>query len=375
MASVKRRETTRGGPRYDVRYRTPGGQVRTKTFRIRKDADRFSNTVEADKLRGAWIDPSSSRLAFREYAGEWQASRVHRPSTAIQVESYLQRQILPAFGDKPIGGIRTTDVQAFVKRLTDHYTAGTVEVIYRYLASIFRSAVRDRLIAASPCIDIALPKLERKRVIPLETEQVHALAAAMPQRYRALVMTAAGTGLRQGEAFGLTLEHVDFLARRLEVTQQLLTLPKMPPHFAPPKTEASRRSIPLPQIVIDEIAAHLARQPAGESGLIFTNEAEEPISRTRFSDVWRPAVKAAGAPKGTGFHALRHYYASLLIRHGESVKVVQARLGHASAAETLDTYSHLWPDSEDQTRTAVNSILGGEWPRVVGANRSEAVDL
>jgi integrase len=47
-----------------------------------------------------------------------------------------------------------------------------------------------------------------------------------------------------------------------------------------------------------------------------------------------------------------------LIRHGESVKVVQARLGHASAAETLDTYSHLWPDSDDRTRDAVDSVLG-----------------
>ena len=56
-------------------------------------------------------------------------------------------------------------------------------------------------------------------------------------------------------------------------------------------------------------------------------------------------------------HDLRHFYASLLIRHGESIKVVQARLGHATAAETLDTYSHLWPDSDDTTRTAVDSAL------------------
>jgi integrase len=55
---------------------------------------------------------------------------------------------------------------------------------------------------------------------------------------------------------------------------------------------------------------------------------------------------------------LRYFYASLLIRHGESVKVVQARLGHATAAETLDTYSHLWPDSDDTTRSAVDSALG-----------------
>jgi integrase len=72
----------------------------------------------------------------------------------------------------------------------------------------------------------------------------------------------------------------------------------------------------------------------------------------------RSTKYAAGAPKDTTFHDLRHYYASLLIRHGESVQVVQKRLGHATAAETLDTYSHLWPDSEDRTREAIDSVLG-----------------
>jgi integrase len=58
------------------------------------------------------------------------------------------------------------------------------------------------------------------------------------------------------------------------------------------------------------------------------------------------------------FHDLRHYYASLLIRHGENVKVVQGRLGHKNAVETLNVYSHLWPDSEDRTREAVDAVLG-----------------
>jgi len=65
---------------------------------------------------------------------------------------------------------------------------------------------------------------------------------------------------------------------------------------------------------------------------------------------------------GVGFHALRHYYASLLIRHGESVTAVQSRLGHKTAKETLDTYAHLWPDSEDRTRAAVDSVLGASSP-------------
>jgi integrase len=67
---------------------------------------------------------------------------------------------------------------------------------------------------------------------------------------------------------------------------------------------------------------------------------------------------AAGLPARSGLHTLRHYYASLLIRHGESVKTVQARLGHAPAVETLDAYSHLWPDSDARTREAVDAVLG-----------------
>lgn len=82
-------------------------------------------------------------------------------------------------------------------------------------------------------------------------------------------------------------------------------------------------------------------------------------------------VAAAGAPTGTGFHDLRHYFASLLIRHGESVKTVQSRLGQAIAAETLDTYSHLWPDSEERTRDAVDSVLRApDVPRMCPDERS-----
>jgi integrase len=80
------------------------------------------------------------------------------------------------------------------------------------------------------------------------------------------------------------------------------------------------------------------------------------MRRQRFAEVWRAAAREAGLP-GTNFHMLRHTYASLLIDAGESVKVVQSRLGHASAVETLNTYSHLWPDSEDRTRGAVDSVL------------------
>ncbi len=362
MAHVERR-TRNGRTVWRARYRGPDGRERSKSFMKKSDAELWLDTMRGDLAYGTWVDPAGGRTPFEVYALAWQASRVHRPTTQVMVESHLRNHILPRFAGRPLGSFRRSEIQAFVKELSQRLAPATVEVVYRYLASIFKNAVADRLIAVSPCDRIVLPKRARTLVTPLETEQVRAVIAAVPMRYRALVVTAAGTGLRQGEVFGLTLPHVDFLRKRLHVVQQLVLVQNRPPFLAAPKTPSSVRTVPLPDVVIDALALHLRDHPAQAEGLVFTNEHDQGISRTRFSDrVWRPAVKRAGVPTGTGFHALRHYYASLLIRHGESVKVVQQRLGHASAVETLDTYSHLWPDSEDLTRQAVDEVLG-ELPR------------
>ena len=130
-------------------------------------------------------------------------------------------------------------------------------------------------------------------------------------------------------------------------------------NFTGPRSALSRDRRTTSTVVVDELAAHLSSWPAKVDGLVFTTALGESVRRTSFSaQVWRPTVKAAGLPVRTRFHDMRHHYASLLIRHGESVKTVQARLGHATAAETLDVYSHLWPDSDDRTREAVDAALG-----------------
>lgn len=355
MASIKRRPDGK----WRARYRDGDGREHARHFDRKVDAQRWVTGQAAAVDVGAHIDPKAGRATFAEYAEHWRAAQVHRPTTRAYVETMLRRHALPHFGARSLASVRPSQVQAWVRGLTDVLAPTTVEVVYRYVSAIFRAATADRLITSSPCIGVRLPKIAPRQVVPLETAAVHELSAAVPDRYRALVVLAAGTGLRQGECLGLEVRHVDFLRRMLTVEQQLVLLPGAPPQIAPPKTEASYRTVPLPQVVVDALAAHLAAFPAGPSGLVFTTPAGEPIRRTAFSaNVWRPAVARAGLPAGTHFHDLRHYFASLLIRHGESVKVVQARLGHASASETLDTYSHLWPDSEDRTRAAVDSVLG-----------------
>lgn len=340
-----------------ARYRDRDGRQHSAIFDKVKAARDWRNAQLAAVANGTHVDAAGGKITFAEYAERWREIQVHRPTTRAHVETQLRRHALPTFGTRSLSSVRPSHVQAWVTGLP--LQPSTVEVIYRYVSAVFKAAAADRLIPSSPCVGIRLPKIPRRQVAPLSTDAVQAITDAVPGRYRALVTLAAGTGLRQGECFGVEVRHIDFLRRQLRVEQQLVLLPGAPPQIAPPKTAASYRTVPLPQVVVDALAAHLAAFPAGASGLVFTSPEGFPIRRTRFSEtVWRPAMKRAGLPMGTHFHDLRHYYASLLIRHGESVKVVQARLGHASAAETLDGYSHLWPDSEDRTRLAVDSVLG-----------------
>ncbi len=215
-----------------------------------------------------------------------------------------------------MSSILPSDVQAWVRRLE---VAGedrkplaptTIGVLHSIVAGVFKAAVRDRRTVANPCEGTRLPKVHKPKVVPPTTEQVD----------------------------------------ELRDTSQLVGVDGLGPRFGPPKTAASVRTIPLPQVVVDSLAAHLAAYSAVD-GLVFTLDGL-PVTRQRLGHLWRPAASTAGLPGRSGRHALRHYYPSLLIRHGESVKTVQSRLGHASAVETLDTYSHLWPDSDDRTREA-----------------------
>jgi integrase len=352
MASIKKRPDGQ----WRARYRDAAGKEHAKHFARKTDAQRWLDEVTAAVVTGQYVDPRSGRVTFREYAERWRSAQVHRPSTQEHVEERLRRHVYPVLGDRPISSIRASHIQAWIKSLSEQLAPSTAVVVHRIVSSIFRAAVRDRVIAYSPCDGIKLPKVTKSQVEPLGTEVVLALADAVPDRYRALVILAAGTGMRQGECFGLTVDKINFLRLIVHVDQQLVTVTGRAPFLAPPKTAASVRSIPLPTVVIDALAAHLAKYPQTD-GFVFATETGRPIHRTAFGKMWRRA-----AP-GTHFHELRHYYASLLIRHGESVKVVQARLGHASASETLDTYSHLWPDSDDRTRTAVDSMLSADLVR------------
>lgn len=353
MASIDKVETG-----WRLRWRTPEGASRSKTFSRKGEAERHRATVEGSKLIGEYIDPSAGRVTFADYATMWAATRVHRSSTAEHVESYMRVHVLPRLGQRPIGAIRHSEVQGFVKAIAEVLGPVTVENVFGTVSAVFRSAVRDRVVAVNPCEGVALPRRSRTEIMPPTVDQVRALLVAMPERYRVLGTLAAGAGLRQGEALGLTADRIDFLRRTLRVDRQLITPAKGEPRLAPPKSEASARTVPLADVVLTELAAHLKQFPPGSDGFLVTYIDCRPVKRNRFGAMWRQSVARAGLATAFRYHDLRHHFASALIAGGCSVKVVQKALGHASARETLDTYSHLWPDSDDLTRQAVDAALG-----------------
>lgn len=350
-----------------VKWRDHDGRQRTKRFDRKADADRFAAEVETDLARGTYVDPTAGRITLDAYIDRWLEAQVWRPSTRQLADSHIRNHIGPALGSRPLAQITRTDVQGFVRSLEGAGLAPTtVEAIYRRLVSILEAAVHDRVIARSPAVKIALPKKTRRQsdaVVILPMADVERLADTVPPWLRAFVWTIATSGLRPGEAAGLTLERIDLMRRELVVDRQLVTVIGQPPHLAPVKTVASIRTVPIPDALVHELNRHIAERPPIEvqrgATLIFTNRDGRPLRRNVLGDAWDKARTALELPaEARGWHTLRHTYASALIHAGLSVRAVQARLGHASATETLDTYAHLWPDSDDDTRAAVELALG-----------------
>lgn len=382
MASIQKRPEGK----WRARYRDLDGQEHARHFDRKTDAQRWLDEVTAAMVTGQYVDPRAGRITFRARAEEWRLSAPHGPSMQDKVRRALERHAYPTFGDSPIGSIRPSAVQGWVTGL--RLSPASAKVTLGYVSAVFRASVRDRVIMSNPAQEVRPPAARPVEVFIPDLDVVKRVRAALPARYRAAVDLVLGSGLRAGEVFGLEVDSIEFLrGRSVIVRQQLVSLSPEPQHLGLPKSAESARTVPLAETTLNAMAAHLAAFPAREVvmsdrtdrqkprdravHLVFTTDAGSPVSRSMWSQIWRPAARAAGIPERVGLHAVRHFYASALIRHGESVKVVQKRLGHSSAAVTLDTYAHLWPDSDDRTRDAVEAALNAD---ADSARTGEAAD-
>jgi integrase len=186
---------------------------------------------------------------------------------------------------------------------------------------------------------------------------------------RVLLLTAVFSGLRASELRGLPWRHgVDLKRGELHVTQRADRFSLI----GRPKTQAAERTIPLPQPVVAALREWKLACPKGPFDLVFPNEAGnvEYLVNVVQRIFWPVQIAAGvvtntGAPKYTGLHSLRHFYASWCINRKADgglelpPKVVQHRLGHSSISVTMDTYGHLFPRADDSAElaAAASSLL------------------
>nr|WP_255426486.1 site-specific integrase [Pseudonocardia sp. C8] len=198
----------------------------------------------------------------------------------------------------------------------------------------------------------------------------------MRERYGIFVVLGAGCGLRQGEAFGVSLDDIDREAGVLHIVRQVRLVDSRLV-FSPPKRNKTRE-VPIARSVVRLVDEHAERfptvpvtlpwrVPGGEPTtvrLLITDERGGALRRNHFNEaVWAPARRAAGVDKPTrqdGTHALRHYYASVLLDAGESIRALSDYLGHHDPGFTLRTYTHLMPSSAARTRRAIDAVFAAD---------------
>jgi integrase len=359
MASIDRRPNGK----WRARWREyPGGPQKARHFARKLDAERFLVDVQHKMLTGAYVDPAAGRITLDAYADQWLARQQWRASSVVTATNALAHA-RRTLGSRPLGSIRKGDVQALVAGLA--LAPGTVENVHAKLSTLFEAAVEDGLLARNPAKGAKLPSTAAGEVVPPTADQVAAVYEAAEPWLRPAVVLGAGLGLRSGEATGLTLDRVLWLERVVRVDRQWLSRHGLA-EFGPPKSKASHRMVPASDFVLDQLGAYVGRR---HDGFVVHREGE-PVNYNDFGYWWRKAATGAGLGRmvkdettgrrsyeGMRYHDLRHAFASMLISAGCSVKAVQMALGHASAATTLNIYTHLWPGDDEVIRRAVDRGL------------------
>lgn len=351
MASIHKRPDGR----WRARYRDATGKEHARHFKFKDNPRDPDNSAQhwldretAKLVTGTWVSPKTTKITLGEWCNTWLAGyETNRLSTVKSARVHVKR-IKAKFGDRPIGSIRPSEVKNWMAELQKEGLAtSTIYGIHRRLSQVFTDAMHDGIVPKSPISRRTSPAAPKQRPYVATTEQIWALHDALPEHFRPVALLGAFAGLRVAEIAALRVTDVDFM--RCVISPQI----QFPADEL--KTDMSKTPIPIAQ----EVALELTRVPAkwGSTTLV-VGAYGRPVAPYTIETAFRVArATVAGLPEGFRIHDLRHYYASLLIAAGLDIKTVQARLRHASAKTTLDTYGHLWPDTDESARAAVSAAF------------------
>lgn len=342
--------------RWQARYLTVDGRRVTgrRTFASKSEAHLWLASAAVQRAAGVRTDESARRMTVEEYAAAWLWGRTGlAPRTREIYEHQLRLHVVPVIEDgvPALGPVALTDLTpalvrawyAALERSRGHSVAAKA---YVRLRQILRHAVDDDLLVKNPC------RIERGGAEHhpeqqfLSMPQLYALADAVPDCYRVLVLLAGLGGLRQGELAALRCADLDLERGTVVIRRKRLRLGSGEVIEEGPKSNAGRRTVTLPRPVVEELDRHVACYTSGGADdYVFTTPSGGPIDRNNFRNrVWLPAIADVGL-NGLRFHDLRHTAGTLAAQTGASTKELMARLGHASPQAAM-IYQHAASDRD-----------------------------
>lgn len=373
------------GKRWLARWVDNNGDPKSKAFEKKIDAENHVKAVDTDLIRGDYFDPEAGKILFSNLGERWLSSRVVDPASQIRYRSVYRLHVEPKFGRRQIRAVKPSEIQAWIGEVSQKHGASTVITAFQILQGVLDLGVADEAIKRNPAKSpiVQVPKWIGKKIIPWTDETLDFMIDSHPDHLRAIPVIGGGCGMRQGEIFAVALEDFDFAEGKLHVRRQIKKLGK-DYVYAFPKND-KERTVPLPEWVSQTSRIHIAKfkprpltlpweKPDGRlvTHNVLFRWTDDKVLRARLYNemIWRPGlVKAGIAPEPKkdkrgrkryannpqdGMHALRHYYASVLLADGVSVRELAEYLGHSDPGFTLRTYIHLLPDSHERAKRAID---------------------
>jgi integrase len=331
-----------------------------------RHAQTYLNRVLHEHDLGRQIECAD--LTLTEYLDRWLETAAKprlREKSYRSYESLLRRYVRPSLGPRNLAAICPLDVQAVYQDMVERgLSARTIRYTHSVLRSSMRQAIRWRLFAEDPTNGAQLPRQGRRELRVLTAEQSRSfLEAAMQTAYGPVFAVALTTAARPSEYLALKWQDINWERGTASVAR---TLERVSGgwRFAETKRARSRRVIKLQEWVLEllkDVSEKPNRKSASSSwhdaaGLIFTASSGRPIDAGKLAKTFKSILQTVGLPM-IRLYDLRHTGATLALTAGVPPKVVSEQLGHASAAFTLDIYSHVLPHMQEEAATKVEEVL------------------
>jgi integrase len=362
--------------------RQPGEKRKQKVqsgFPTRKDAFAWF-TKKAEELRQG-IAPANDRQTVDQYLRQW-LEAVADSVTASSLSAYrnhVESHIIPALGNIRLTELRANHIErgkaVWASQPDNRRKEGaatlssrTVHHVFSTLRTALYRAKRQRLIALNPCELVDPPRVERKEMRALAAaDAAQLLRACDGTLVGAAIATSLGTGLRRGELLALRWGDVNLKAGLVTV-QRAIERVERRCRFKEPKTQRSRRTIPMPLFVVERLRGHRIAQAQwflhnglGRSTpetLVF-ERAGEPWAPNTFGTTFTRALRDAGVPH-MRFHDLRHSFATMMLEAGVDLKTISNALGHSNISTTANLYAHVTPTMLQSAADRLDAAIAPE---------------